>query len=315
LLFRERHFRHKARFSLHSWHRGCFVSLSARKNFSAIGTQKSSTMSPLRIFTVASTLAAFGGSAQGALSITDLSFTYSQNFDSLANTGTGNAFANNSTLPGWSLLRQPAPGTAIASYNAGTGSSNAGAIYSFGATGSTDRALGGVASGGAVFGSPSAGSVAAWIAVAFINNTTNGLASITVGFDGEQWRDGGAATPTIQTMVMQWGIGDTFDAVTAWTNPGGNFDWSSPVAANTGTGAAVDGNSLGLVSGRGGTISGLALDVGDTLWIRWVENNDFGNDHGLAIDNFQVTALTAVPEPTTALLGALGVLGLLRRRR
>ncbi len=203
----------------------------------------------------------------------------------------------------------------MTAYNAGTGSSNAGAIYSFGATSATDRALGGVASGGAVFGSPAAGSVAAWIAVAFTNNTTDTLASITVGFDGEQWRDGGATIPTTQTMVLQWGIGASFNTVTSWTSPGGTFDWSSPVAVNTSSGAAVDGNTTGLVSGRGGTISALSLNVGDTLWIRWAENNDLGNDHGLAIDNFQVTAVTAVPEPTTALLGAIGFLGLLRRSR
>lgn len=272
-------------------------------------------MNYFRSLAAASTLTALAGSAQGALSITDLSYTYSQNFDGLANTGTGVAFTNDSTLPGWSLFRQPAPGTAMTTYNTGTGSTNAGAMYSFGAASATDRALGGLASGGAVFGSPSAGTVAAWIGVAFTNNTSDGLASITVGFDGEQWRDGGAATPTTQTMVLQWGVGATFAAVTTWTSPGGNFDWSSPVAANLTTGAAVDGNTTGLVSGRGGTISGLSLAVGDTLWIRWLENNDFGNDHGLAIDNFQVTAVTAVPEPAAALLGSLGLILMLRRRR
>lgn len=271
-------------------------------------------MSYLRPLALLSSLLAVVGSAEAALSITDLSFTYSENFNSLASTGTNNAFANDSTLAGWSLFRQPAPGTAMTTYNAGNGGSNTGAIYSFG-TAAGDRALGGTASGGAVFGSPAAGAVAAWIAVAFTNNTAQTLDSITVGFDGEQWRDGGAATPTAQTMVLQWGIGTAFTDVTTWNTPGGTFNFASPVNVNTGSGAAVDGNVAGLVADRGGLISDLDLEVGSTLWIRWIENNDAGNDHGLAIDNFEVTAVTGVPEPAAVFLGALGLLGLLRRRR
>lgn len=270
-------------------------------------------MSYLKPLALASSLAVLIGSAEGALSIVDLSYTYSQNFNSLASAGTGNAFTNDSTIAGWSLFRQPAPGTAMTTYNAGTGSSNTGAIYSFG-TAADDRALGGTASGGAVFGSPAAGSVAAWIAVAFTNNTGETLDSITIGFDGEQWRDGGAPTPVAQTMVLQWGIGTAFTDVTTWNTPGGAFNWSSPVTANTTTGAAVDGNVAGLVADRGGEISDLNLADGSTLWFRWIENNDTGNDHGLAIDNFEVTAV-AVPEPAAALLGSLGLLALLFRRR
>jgi hypothetical protein len=33
--------------------------------------------------------------------------------------------------------------------------------------------------------------------------------------------------------------------------------------------------------------------VGDTLWIRWVEKNDMGNDHGMAIDNFSFSVPTS----------------------
>jgi uncharacterized protein (TIGR03382 family) len=48
--------------------------------------------------------------------------------------------------------------------------------------------------------------------------------------------------------------------------------------------------------------------------VRFTERNEAGNDHGLAIDNFEITKV-AVPEPTAALLGAFGLLGILRRRR
>jgi hypothetical protein len=62
----------------------------------------------------------------------------------------------------------------------------------------------------------------------------------------------------------------------------------------------VDGNSAGRVTGRGGSLdlSANPWASGFTLWLRWIESNDSGNDHGLAIDNFSF-AVTPVPEPGT----------------
>nr|MBP7558032.1 lamin tail domain-containing protein [Chitinophagaceae bacterium] len=50
--------------------------------------------------------------------------SYSQNFNTLASAGTGNVWTDNSTIPGWYATRT--------TYNAANGSSNAGALYSFG---------------------------------------------------------------------------------------------------------------------------------------------------------------------------------------
>jgi hypothetical protein len=246
--------------------------------------------------------------------------TYSQNFDTLASGGTNNPWTNNSTIAGWYLYQQAASGTAITTYNAGTGSSNAGAFYSFGAAGSSERSLGGVASGGSYFGSPATGAIAGWIAVGIQNDTGLSIDSFTISFDGEQWRDGGTnpagGIPTAQTMRLEYGFGSSFTSVASWVSPGGNFDWASPVFVNTTTsGAAVNGNSAGLVASRGGTITGLNWMSGDKLFIRWIERNDVNSDHGLAVDNFNFSA-TAVPEPTSAgLLALTGVAGLAFRRR
>ncbi|MBX3403865.1 MAG: hypothetical protein KF699_10695 [Phycisphaeraceae bacterium] len=236
--------------------------------------------------------------------------TISENFDSLASAGatpvTNIAWTNDSTLPGWFLFistGDPAP-----TYNAHAGQNNTGSFYSLGSNDSSERALGGIASGGAYFGSPPGGAVAGWIAFAATNNGSGTLTEFTVGFDGEQWRNGG--NTTAQSMVLEYGFGATFGTVTTWTAPGGLFDWTSPVA--TATAAAVDGNAAGLVAGLGGTISSLTWDVGDTLWIRWIENNDAGNDHGLAIDNF---SFSAVPAPGAAALLGMGGLMIGRRRR
>ena len=111
-------------------------------------------------------------------------------------------------------------------------------------------------------------------------------------------------------MVLEYGFGSTFSTVSSWTAPGGNFDWSSPVVGSTA--AALDGNVAGLVPGKGGTISNLTWPAGGTLWLRWIENNDVGNDHGLAIDDFSFSTVAAavVPEPASLLVwGGIGLLG------
>ena len=80
----------------------------------------------------------------------NLSSSYSQNFDTLAATGTS------STLPdGWVFAESG--NNANATYSAGTGSGNAGDTYSFGAANAADRALGTLQSGSLipVFGAAS----------------------------------------------------------------------------------------------------------------------------------------------------------------
>lgn len=246
------------------------------------------------------------GSADASISYTTPGATESQNFNTLAASGSP-AWSNDSTLTGWHLFDKSS--AAITAYSANDGGSNSGSFYSYGTAGSGERALGGLGSGGGYFGSPASGAIAGWIAVSVTNATGGLLSAFTIGFDGEQWRNGGNATA--QTMVLEYGFGSSFGAVSSWTAPGGTFDWTSPV--HTTTAAALDGNSAGLVAGRGGTVSSLSWADGNTLWIRWVERNDTGSDHGLAIDNFSFSAEAAavVPEPTTLLIwSGIGLVGL-----
>jgi len=129
--------------------------------------------------------------------------TYSQNFDSLASSGSGVAWTNDTTIPGWFLYAQPAPGTAITTYNADNGSSSAGNFYSFGSTGSSERALGGIGTGGSYFGSPASGSIAGWIAFSATNDTGSTINDVTIAFDGEQWRKSGDTVA--QSMILENG--------------------------------------------------------------------------------------------------------------
>jgi hypothetical protein len=247
--------------------------------------------------------------AFATLAYTTSHTTTSQTFNTLPSSGAASAWTNDTTLDGWYLFNRT--GGTVPTILPADGSGNTGSFNSFGTTSNSDRALGGTASGGAYFGSPPSGALAGYIAFGLTNGTGEKLDVFNVRFDGEQWRNGGNATA--QTMVLEYGIGNTFGAVTTWTAPGGTFNFTSPVA--TATAAAVNGNVAGLVTGLGGQIyipAGLA--AGETLWLRWIENNDVGNDHGLGIDNFSISA---IPEPTAALFGSLlaGAFGLMVARR
>ena len=238
-------------------------------------------------------------SAHASLSVGSSAYTYTQNFDTLATTGTTNAWANDSTIAGWSLFRLS--GAAVTSYEASIGNSNTGKAYSYGAAGSTDRAL----------GSQASGSFDAYIAVSFTNNTGGALSGFNIGFDSEQWRNGG--NTTAQSFVLQYGFGSSFAAVTNWSTPGALFNAVSVV--NTATAAAVNGNVAGLSAGRGGEVV-TDWAAGSTLWIRWADVNDAGNDHGLAIDNVSFS-VSAVPEPESyaLMLAGLGAVAFMARRR
>ncbi|XAH22102.1 ExeM/NucH family extracellular endonuclease [Xylophilus sp. GW821-FHT01B05] len=222
-----------------------------------------------------------------------VSFTgnpYTQNFDTLAASGTNIAWANDSTLPGWFLFNKDM--AAITTYVASTGSSSTGSFHSMGTSGSTDRALGSVTSGGAYFGSPASGELAGWIALAARNDTAAAIDGVTLTFNGEQWRNGG--NTSAQKMRLEYGLGDTFDTVTTWAAAGDRLDWTSPITGATA--AAVDGNAAGRVNNVGGDLRGLDWAPGATLWLRWVANNNPGNDHGLAIDD--VSLSIAGPDTT-----------------
>ena len=195
------------------------------------------------------------------------------------------------------MFRQPAPGTALTTIRQATGSDNSGSFYSFGVAGVNlvvERALGGIGSGGAYYGNPPGVTpVAGWIAVGLTNATANAFNSFTIAYDGEQWRNGGDGNPAVapdavaQTMVVEYGFGATFETVSAWTAAGSAFDFASPTVAQTAS--TLDGNAAAnRAADLGGTVTA-TWAASDTLWIRWIERDDANNDHGLAIDNFELS--------------------------
>lgn len=204
----------------------------------------------------------------------NLSNSYNQTFDSLFNTGTSNSWTDDQTISGWYANRTL--------YIAGTGSSNTGALYSFGGASSSDRALGSLASGGT-------GTI--YYGARFVNNTSSIITTLDISYTGEQWRNGGSATTSpgiAQTLDFQYQIGAISLTSGTWVDFN-SLDFTTPIFGTT-TATALDGNigaNRGLVAAQ---LSGLNLAPGQEIWLRWQDLNDANNDHGVAIDDFSISA-------------------------
>jgi len=225
--------------------------------------------------------------------------TYSQDFNSLAPSGTS------STMPeGWSFSESGA--NANASYTAGTGISNAGDTYSFGALGSSERALGGLQSG----------SLIPIIGVMFQNGSLTAINTLEISYIGEQWRLG--AIGRQDRLDLQYSL----DATSLTTGTWLDLDALDFLAPNTGgTLGALDGNALANRTAITSTISGLSIGSDAGFWLRWTDLNATGADDGLAIDDFSITARgsttqSSVPDGgSTAILLAIPLFGLWTLRR
>ncbi|GAB1539885.1 endonuclease/exonuclease/phosphatase family protein [Scytonema sp. NUACC21] len=216
----------------------------------------------------------------------NLSSPYTQNFDLLASTGTANTWTDDFTISGWYSTRP--------SYIAGTGSNNTGTLYSFGSSGSSERALGSVASGG---------TNTIYYGARFVNDTTSTITSLNLGYTGEQWRNGGSSnsTPSVaQKLDFQYQIGATNLTSGTWVDFD-TLDFTSPVFGTT-TSTALDGNLAANRVNLSSTLSGINLAPGQEIWLRWQDVNDANNDHGLGIDDFSITTgVTPPPIPTVTI--------------
>jgi len=206
-------------------------------------------------------------SAAGTIALTAPGVAYTQNFDTLANSGTS------STVPmGWDFVES---GTnANTTYAAGTGSSSTGDTYSFGSSGSTERAFGGLQSG----------SLIPTIGASFTNATGETITALRIEYTGEQWRLG--ATGRADRLDFQLSTNATSLTTGTWTDYDA-LDFIAPVTS--GTVGARDGNAAANRTTISYIISGLSIANGATFWIRWSDFNAAGADDGLAIDDFALT--------------------------
>ena len=268
--------------------------------------------------------------ARASINYTVAGSTYSQDFDSLPNTPQNATLGNtptgwtddnstpaagNFSILGWYLyhpvLQAEGGFNGHQRVRIGAGTANTGSFMSFGSSGGTDRALGDVGST-----TLAANNADVYIGLRLNNNTGQTLDSFTMGYNGEQWRDGGNNPAVAQGMTFMWST-----TATAISDPNTSFTtvaalgYSSPVFANTSGGAAVDGNVAGKVVVAPVTVTGISWLPGTDLWLRWDDIQNAGNDHGLAIDDVVLTADVAVPEPSAIALFALSAAGLIVSRR
>lgn len=200
-----------------------------------------------------------------------------QNFNTLLSTGSG-AWVNNSTLANWYTQRS-GNGTTIV---ANDGSANSGNLYSFGSSGSSDRALGSIGSGNATAGNFAYG-------VLLRNNSTQTITDIKVNYTGEQWRD---ATGVDHTITFYY---KTSGSSISNLEPNSNGSWTavpalnftSPITNNSST--SLNGNAA---ANRevipAAALTGLSLAPGQYIMLKWDDPDHTGSDHGLSIDDVSI---------------------------
>jgi hypothetical protein len=262
-----------------------------------------------RLTQVVALAAAASSPAVAQISITSPSFTYTNNFNSLASSGTP-TWTDNSTMAGWYAARNASSAnTPFTSYATGTGSSSTGNLYSFGTT--SDRALGSIAD--------ISGATTIAYGVRLRNNTGATLTRLSIGFTGEQWRRAGGGTSANHTLTVSYRISGTVTTpdpvgTLAWT-PVGALTFNTPQDSRSGGGAALDGNNAAnRVELFLANIS-ISLPNNSEIFIRWVDAANSGSDHGVAIDDVRIYVPEAgVVGPLTLVAFAAGHTWLKRRR-
>ncbi len=241
--------------------------------------------------------------------------TITQNFDGLpATTGAGSdtvtvagrgphaltaGFTAATGVTGWQGANFSGSSTTTefrAQNGSGAGGSGRGVI-SFGSTGSSDRALGTLATSNQInsFG------------LVLTNNTGAPITFFTVSYVGEQWRRGSVPGPNKLAFLYRLGSGLASTGLTAFPA----LDFVAPNTQGAPTEVAIDGNAAANRTAITGTITGINWAPGTNLVLQWNGQDQTGQDDGLAIDDFSFV----VPTPGAAALLGLGALVAGRRRR
>jgi hypothetical protein len=222
----------------------------------------------------------FPDTGTGSVSLTTIGAASTENFNTLSNTA---GSTTNTTLPtGWYLTETGGGARDNEQYAVDTGGSTTGDIYSYGSAASTERAFGELRSGTNIplFGAK------------FTNNTGVTITQLDIAYTGEQWRFGGVHTTVADRLDFQYSVNAT-DLSTGTYLDANNLDFNPPIT--TGTAGALDGNAAANRTAISGSITGLSIPNGATVFIRFNDVDATGADDGLAVDDLSIT-----PQMTTA---------------
>ena len=209
-----------------------------------------------------------------------------QDFNTLPSSGS-TTWNNNNTIANW-YAQRTGTGTSIMATD---GSANSGNLYSFGSTGSGERALGSLGSGNAAAGHFAYG-------VLLRNTSTQTITDIKVSYVGEQWRDASGVTNVVE-FYYKTASGSISDL-----QPNNNSSWTAVPALDfanlkaNNTSAALNGN---LAANRDSIaavgLTGLSLAPGQYIMLKWDDMDHSGSDHGMAIDNVTITWTVPAANP------------------
>jgi len=244
----------------------------------------------------------------GTASAVNFTGTYSQNFDGLGQSGAATIVGQgphaiegvlgSTGMDGWfgANFLGSSTSTEFKAHDGSLGSSAGRGVVFFGTNGSSDRALGTLATSNQIssFG------------LVLTNTSSDTYQSLDVSFIGEQWRAGDPNLPNVLNFAYGFGSSLT-NATTAFSA----LNFNTPFLG--GTQVAVNGNDPAFQTAVSNTITGLNWAPGQSLVLRWNGVDLSGQDNGLAIDNLVVTGVIPAPG-AIALLGLAGLVGGRRRR-
>ncbi len=218
---------------------------------------------------------------------------YTQNFDSLGTSAFNGAVSSTTgaqaslgavaatALDGWYVTKIAGTGTEVTPISPDDGTLISGSVYNYGAASATDRALGLLASGSNIMA----------MGALITNNTGGALTSVSLSMTAEFWR-----SSTLNQNTLTFGYGKVAGAITnanflsvvnAGVLPFTALNVVGPAAVSSN--GPVAGNALANQIQFNNVSLPITLAPGETVFIRWQDVNDGGNDAGLAIDNLTIT--------------------------
>lgn len=205
--------------------------------------------------------------------------TYAQDFNTLPSVSGDYQLGTNIFLPdGWAVYSS----TASYAMLVNNGSSNTGALFSYGHNGSSERALGAITA---------AKSGEVTYNLLLQNTSGRTITELDIAYIAEQWRVGSANTD-VQRLLFSYAIAEypSYFNLTVSLNTLGwttvpSMQFNSPALRNTGN---IDGNAPVNRKEFTYTLPEVIPD-GYYVMLRWYDPDELHQDHGLAIDDVKVT--------------------------